>query len=165
VGNFAAGNCGFEARDGGEVQILGLVLDAIPSLVKQCGEVKAGPQDDCAASCAGALWRLMAADYKQSGRGLGVKNRINAVEGATALETLLKVGSSHAKDNAHNALEMLAAERNEHPRPPGAIPPTSPVEHHFGGKKRGKKSQSQPVYMGAHSSPIYTTATGASYRA
>jgi len=48
VGNFAAGNCGFEARDGGEVQILGLVLDAIPSLVKQCGEVKAGPQDDCA---------------------------------------------------------------------------------------------------------------------
>ena len=48
VGNFAAGNCSFEARDGGEVQILGLVLDAIPSLVKQCGKAKAGPQDDCA---------------------------------------------------------------------------------------------------------------------
>jgi len=37
----------------------------------------------------------MAADYKQSGRGLGVKNRINAVEGATALETLLKVHPLH----------------------------------------------------------------------
>ncbi len=48
VGNFAAGNCSFEACDGGEVQILGLVLDAIPSLVKQCTKVKPGPQDDCA---------------------------------------------------------------------------------------------------------------------
>jgi hypothetical protein len=33
----------------------------------------------------------MAADHKQRGKGLGVKNRINAVEGAAALETLLKV--------------------------------------------------------------------------
>jgi len=45
----------------------------------------------CAASCAGALWRLMAADHKQKGKGLGVKNRINAVEGASAVETLMKV--------------------------------------------------------------------------
>lgn len=48
IGNFAAGNCSYELSDGGEVQILGALLDAIPQLVKQCNKHRPGPQEDCA---------------------------------------------------------------------------------------------------------------------
>ena len=44
-----------------------------------------------AASSAGALWRMMAADDKQQGAGLGVKKRIDSAEGENALQLLMKV--------------------------------------------------------------------------
>jgi len=55
----------------------------------------------------------------------------------------LQVGSSRGKDNAHKALEMLASQHGETPHSLGTIPPTSPVEHGIGGKKKNKKSQAQ----------------------
>ena len=48
IGNLAAGNCAFEVADGGEVQILGTLLEAIPQLIKQCNKLRPGPQEDCA---------------------------------------------------------------------------------------------------------------------
>ena len=44
-----------------------------------------------AASSAGALWRMMAADDKQPGDGLGVRKRIVSAEGESALQLLMKV--------------------------------------------------------------------------
>lgn len=47
----------------------------------------------CTASSAGALWRMMAADAKQRGPGLGVRKRITSAEGESALQLLMKVVS------------------------------------------------------------------------
>lgn len=48
IGNLAAGNCAYEVADGGVVQILSTLLDAIPQLIKQCNKLRPGPQEDCA---------------------------------------------------------------------------------------------------------------------
>jgi hypothetical protein len=73
-----------------------------------------------------------------------------------------QVGSPRGKDNAHKALEMLAAERGDDPHSSEFIPPTSPVEHDIGSRKRIRKNQPQ---LAPQSSPIYTTPTSTPYRA
>lgn len=63
VGNFAAGNCAYELADGTEVQLLSLLLDAIPQLVKQCNKIRVGPQEDCAGASRSVPFEMFTTRY------------------------------------------------------------------------------------------------------